>query len=138
MIEIIIVFLNVFSIHFHKFFYLQRLLYHSCMMIQGLFICMYCFVFTVNKVINIFISFNGSSFVYKIAMRHDKLADLVISSQLSKKKQYLTKKILNNNIITCIFLQFSTVITQLLISAVVLSFPTKTTECHAQEFFFLT
>lgn len=108
MIEIIIVFLNVFSIHFHKFFYLQRLLYHSCMMIQGLFICMYCFVFTVNKVINIFISFNGSSFVYKIAMRHDKLADLVISSQLSKKKKYLTKKILNNNIITCIFLQFST------------------------------
>lgn len=61
-------------------FYLQRLLYHSCMMIQGLFICMYCFVFTVNKVINIFISFNWSSFVYKIAMRHDKLADLVISS----------------------------------------------------------
>lgn len=61
-------------------FYLQRLLYHPCMMIQGLFICMYCFVFTVNKVINIFTSFNGSSFVYKIAMRHDKLADLVISS----------------------------------------------------------
>lgn len=80
MIEIIIVFLNVFSIHFHKFILSTMALISLLHDDPGVFICMYCFVFTVNKVINIFISFNWSFFVYKIAMRHDKLADLVISS----------------------------------------------------------